>query len=88
MAKGEYKALTYLMVGDEKVAPGDTVTRADLEAAGQTAENIDQLLESGAISDDMQADVLEEHREIERTSANDGLGDTRHVITSEEGKGE
>ena len=46
-----YKALTrlHLPVIEKDYAPGDEVTDADLEAAGQTQENLDALLGSGAI---------------------------------------
>lgn len=46
-----YKALTYLHlpVIEKPFAPGDTVTAEDLEAAGQTEENIEALLSSKAL---------------------------------------
>lgn len=44
----KYKALTYLMLGDVKKAPGDPVTDAELKDAGQS-ENVEQLMADGAL---------------------------------------
>ena len=85
----DFKALTYLTLGEEKVSPGDTISSDALEAAGQTKENIDQLLESGAISEDLEADVLEEHRDIERPAVTtDEDSEDQQILADEEGKGE
>src|SRR5580765_7267357 len=48
---GPYKALTYvhLPVIEKDFAPGDMISDEDLEAAGQEEENIQALVEGGAL---------------------------------------
>lgn len=85
----EYKALTYVMVGDDKIAPGDSVSHNDLLAAGQSDEDVTQLLKSGVISEDQDAEIHEAHREAARPPLeNNGQGDKKHIHAAEEGKGE
>lgn len=65
MAKGKeeggYKALTFIELGDTKFSPGSKITKSALEDAGQGEGGIEALLSSGAISEDMDAPVLEAH---------------------------
>ena len=81
--KEDYKALTFLMVGDEKKSPGDSVSLAELEAAGQTPENVKQLLESGALGgQDDEIDPAHQPVEVEAPA-----GSENHVIAGDAGKG-
>lgn len=58
----DYKALTYVNLSDDNVKePGDIVTGKELEEAGQTEEDIANLVEAGAISSDMDAPLHEDH---------------------------
>jgi hypothetical protein len=45
------KALTYIMLGDTRYAPGEEVSREDLEAAGQTEEQIKELVDGGSLGE-------------------------------------
>ena len=56
-----YKALTFLMVGETRKSPGDAVSEEELEAVGQTKESIQELIDGGALSEDMDAPVNEAH---------------------------
>ena len=49
----EYKALTriHLPIIEKEYAPGEMISAEDLEAAGQVEEDINALVESGAIGD-------------------------------------
>jgi hypothetical protein len=58
------KALTFIMLGDKRFAPGDEVTDADLEEAGQTAEQIKELVDAGSLGD-ADAELHEAHRPVE-----------------------
>lgn len=79
----KYKALTFLMVGEEKKSPGDPISEADLKAAGQTPENIKQLVADGALGspDD---EINEAHAPVEISVPS---GSDNHVVAGEEGKG-
>lgn len=60
------KALTYLVLPpDNRKAPGDTVTKKELEDADQTQEDIDKLIKSGAIGDGPDTPLHKDHRPIE-----------------------
>lgn len=59
------KALTYVVLGDVKKNPGDTVTKAELKAAGQTEDDVKHLIKMGALSEDDKADINEAHKTVE-----------------------
>jgi hypothetical protein len=56
-----YKALTFLELAGQKYGPGDEVDESVFEEAGQTKENIKNLIADGVISKDMDAPVNEAH---------------------------
>jgi hypothetical protein len=59
-----YKALTYIMLGEEKISPGDEISDEQLADAGQNEEHIAQLIEGGALSEDMDAPVHPDHQVV------------------------
>jgi hypothetical protein len=80
-----YKALTYLnLPGDPEVrkSPGDKITDKELKDAGQDSEQIAALMKSGAISDDMDADVHPDHQAPEAAAPE---GSDRHVGANDAG---
>jgi hypothetical protein len=80
-----YKALTYLMVGDTRYSPGDSIKKSDLSDAGQTSENIKELLDGGAISENMDAEIHPDHKFEQELLAPEGTDN--HVIASDAGNG-
>lgn len=46
-----YKALTYLVLGDVRKSPGDSISDKELKDAGQEEDNIQALIDSGALGD-------------------------------------
>jgi hypothetical protein len=63
-----YKALTYINIPpNNRKAPGDTITDKEFNDADpeQEEEQINALLASGAISEDMEAAVDEAHAPVE-----------------------
>jgi hypothetical protein len=81
-----YKALTYLnLPGDPEVrkSPGDKITDKEFKDAGQDAEQIAALIESGAISDDMKADLHPDYTAPEDITAPEGSDE--HVVAGDEG---
>lgn len=81
-----YKALTHILLPGTEVrkAPGETITKQEMKDAGQTDENIQQLLESGTISEDMSVDVHPDHAPVEIEAA----PGSQNVVASDEGSGE
>ena len=73
-----YKCLTYVMVGEEKKAPGDSVTKAEFVAAGQTTDDIAILLKTGAISEDADAPIHKDHGPVPAATG-------EHVIQTSDG---
>lgn len=65
----QYKALTFVNLPgtDKRVAPGGTITAADFEAAKQTEEDIQSLIDGGAISEDMDAELHPDHQDLIQT---------------------
>ena len=60
-----YKALTYInLPPDNRKAPGDRISEAELKEAGQTEENVEQLLKGKAMSKDMEAKIDKAHDPI------------------------
>lgn len=62
-----HKALTYInLPPDNRKAPGDEISPQEWEACDppQTEENIQELIDSGAISEDMDAEILPAHRPV------------------------
>lgn len=77
----KYKALTYVMIDEDKKAPGDPITQAEIDDAGQS-ENVQELITTGAIGspDD---EINEAHAEV---SVDAPAGSDHHVIATEEGR--
>lgn len=67
-----YKSLTYvnLPVVDVMKSPGDEITDEELEAAGQDEEAVQSLLDSGAISTDMEAPLHPDHLPVDTGTLN------------------
>jgi hypothetical protein len=80
-----YKALTYVnLPPDNRKAPGDTITKKELEDSGQDEVQIKQLLKSGAISENMDAEIDKAHQPIKV----EGVPGHVNVIAEETGGGE
>jgi hypothetical protein len=62
----DYKALTFinLPVLDIKKAPGDIISTEEFTQGGQTEENIKSLIESGALSTDMDAPLHPDNQPV------------------------
>lgn len=83
-----YKALTFIMLGEEKISPGDEISDAQLEEAGQTEEHIAELVESGALSTDMDADVHPDHQlPIPESDEVAAEGESRQLRSGDGGDG-
>lgn len=85
-----YKALTFIFLNDPddpeggvKKTPGEKITKKELTDSGQTDENIQQLLDSKAISEDMEAEVDEAHKEVV-AEADEG---NVHIVAGDGGQG-
>lgn len=78
-----YKALTYIVLGEKTVSPGEMISEDDLEAANQTDEDIAALIEGGSISEDMDAPIHESHQAPE-IEAPEG---TTHIQADDGGSG-
>ena len=52
-----YKALTFVEIGGRRFSPGDEISDSDLEEG----EDIQALINGGAVSEDMDASVHEAH---------------------------
>jgi hypothetical protein len=68
------KALTYIVLGDKRYEPGDSITRTDLKNAGQTEEQIRELVDGGALGEESD-ELHPDHMPIEvpqMITANDG----------------
>lgn len=59
-----YKALTYIVLNNQKYAPGTKFTQKELLAAGQSKSNIEQLIKDKALSKDMEAPLHKDHQPI------------------------
>lgn len=82
-----YKALTFINLPllDIKKAPGDTITNEEFQAGGQTNDDIQALIDSGALSTDMNAELHPDNRPP--TTPEPTNPDAVHVIANDEGKG-
>lgn len=71
-----YKALTYVVLGDVRKAPGDSITDKELKDAGQEDEEIRNLISSGAIGD-KDADIHKDHvtEDVESSEGNVNASD-------------
>jgi hypothetical protein len=79
-----YKALTYVNVPpDNRKAPGDSITDKELRDADpkQGKEEVDALLAQGVISEDMDAEVHEDHKPVPIAPSNTPLA--VNVVTGE-----
>lgn len=83
-----YKALTYLHLPeiDARKQPGDKVTKKELEAAGQTDDDIKALLKDGALSEDMDAEIDPSHAPVTVSFASSE--EAVPVIASDQAKGD
>lgn len=85
--KSKYKTTTFLNLppDDNKLPPGSIVTKAQLEEAGQTDDNIAQLLKSGVLSEDLDTPINKVHEPVEVPSP---TYEAETVTDNDEGKGE
>lgn len=65
-----YKALTYvhLPVVEKTFAPGDVISVEEWEAAGQTDEDAQNLLDNGSLSTDPDAELHKDHLPVDVTA--------------------
>jgi hypothetical protein len=73
------KALTFIQLGDKRFAPGDEITDEELKEAGQTEEQVKELVDAGSLGD-ADAELHEDHRPVEApagtiTASDGGSGD-------------
>lgn len=84
----QYKCLTILNLPNKgRKDAGDTVTTEELESAGQTEENIQQLVETEMISEDMDADIHEAHKPIDPPRNMSGVQDSSFIVDGDAGEG-
>jgi hypothetical protein len=62
----QYKALTYINLPllDIKKAPGDTITDEEFIAGGQDEEHVQDLINQGALSTDMDAALAPDNEPV------------------------
>jgi hypothetical protein len=58
------KALTFIVLGEERFAPGDSITKTQLKDAGQTDEQVQQLIADGALGEDSD-ELHPDHQPVE-----------------------
>jgi hypothetical protein len=74
------KALTYLVIkeGGDPIPPGTAISKSELLEAGQTEDDIQALLDGGALSEDDDAPLHPDHADLEEeggvTSHDSGRG--------------
>lgn len=62
-----YKALTHVNLPfvEKRFNPGDSIKKSELAEAQQTDEDIQKLIDNGAISEDMNAELHRDHRPVD-----------------------
>lgn len=80
-----FKALAYinLPVIEVKKEPGDLITGQEFNDANQTPDDIQLLIDSGALSSDLDAELHEDYRYI----FSDTLNTDNNIFASDAGNG-
>lgn len=93
MATGDQflaRTVVHLPFTEKRFNPGDVITQADLDEARQTPEDVETLLASGIISNNLDDDIEDAHKPVKPSAptVHGVVGQAQFLVQQMEERGE